>query len=86
MNFVADRLSKIKPSMTVGINVKAKALKDEGKDVIVLAAGEPDFNTPKNIRDAANKQWKRVKQNMYQVKVHQNYKKQFRKNLEKIII
>ena len=33
MNFVADRLSKIKPSMTVGINVKAKALKDEGKDV-----------------------------------------------------
>ena len=53
MNFVADRLSKIKPSMTVGINVKAKALKDEGKDVIVLAAGEPDFNTPKNIRDAA---------------------------------
>ena len=55
MNFVADRLSKIKPSMTVGINVKAKALKDEGKDVIVLAAGEPDFNTPKNIRDAANK-------------------------------
>ncbi len=55
MNFVADRLSKIKPSMTVGINVKAKALKDEGRDVIVLAAGEPDFNTPKNIRDAANK-------------------------------
>ncbi|MDC3100957.1 pyridoxal phosphate-dependent aminotransferase [Pelagibacteraceae bacterium] len=55
MNFVADRLSKIKPSMTVGINVKAKALKDEGKDVIVLAAGEPDFNTPKNIRDAAIK-------------------------------
>ena len=55
MNFVADRLSKIKPSMTVGINVKAKALKEEGKDVIVLAAGEPDFNTPKNIRDAANK-------------------------------
>ena len=36
MNFVADRLSKIKPSMSVGINVKAKALKDEGKDVIVL--------------------------------------------------
>ena len=55
MNFVADRISRIKPSMTVGINVKAKAMKEEGKDVIVLAAGEPDFNTPKNIRDAANK-------------------------------
>ena len=55
MNFVADRINRIKPSMTVGINIKAKAMKDEGKDVIVLAAGEPDFNTPKNIREAANK-------------------------------
>ena len=54
MNFVADRINRIKPSMTVGINIKAKAMKEEGKDVIVLAAGEPDFNTPKNIRDAAN--------------------------------
>ena len=55
MNFVADRINRIKPSMTVGINIKAKAMKEKGKDVIVLAAGEPDFNTPKNIRDAANK-------------------------------
>ncbi len=55
MNLIADRLKLIKPSMTVGINIKAKAMKDEGKDVIVLAAGEPDFNTPKNIRDAAYK-------------------------------
>ena len=55
MNFIADRLSRIKPSMTVGINVKAKALRDEGKNIIVLAAGEPDFNTPQNIREAAYK-------------------------------
>ena len=55
MNFVADRINRINPSMTVGINIKAKAMKEQGKDVIVLAAGEPDFNTPKNIRDAANK-------------------------------
>ena len=55
MNFIADRLNRIKPSMTVGINVKAKALRDEGKDIIVLAAGEPDFNTPQNIREAAYK-------------------------------
>ena len=55
MNLIADRIKRIKPSMTVGINIKAKAMKEEGKDVIVLAAGEPDFNTPKNIRDAANK-------------------------------
>ena len=55
MNFVADRLKRIKPSMTVGINVKANALRAEGKDVLVLAAGEPDFDTPLNIREVAVK-------------------------------
>jgi len=40
--------------MTVGINVKANALRAEGKDVLVLAAGEPDFDTPINIRKAAS--------------------------------
>ena len=55
MGIIADRLNRIKPSMTVGINIKANALRAEGKDVLVLAAGEPDFDTPKNIRDAANK-------------------------------
>ena len=54
MKFIADRINRIKPSMTVGINIKAKAMKEAGKDVIVLAAGEPDFNTPKHIRDAAS--------------------------------
>ena len=53
MNFIADRLKRIKPSMTMGINNKANALKAEGKDVLVLAAGEPDFDTPLNIRKAA---------------------------------
>ena len=53
MNFIANRLKRIKPSMTVGINVKANALRAEGKDVLVLAAGEPDFDTPLNIRKAA---------------------------------
>ena len=53
MNFIADRLKRIKPSMTVGINVKANSLRAEGKDVLVLAAGEPDFDTPLNIRKAA---------------------------------
>jgi len=55
MNIIADRLNRIKPSMTVGINVKANALRAEGKDVLVLAAGEPDFDTPENIRKAAYK-------------------------------
>ena len=55
MKYIAKRIDRIKPSMTVGINVKANALRAEGKDVLVLAAGEPDFDTPKNIRNAANK-------------------------------
>ncbi len=55
MTYIAERLKRIKPSMTVGINVKANALRAAGKDVLVLAAGEPDFDTPENIRKAANK-------------------------------
>ena len=55
MSFIANRLSRIKPSMTVGINNKANALRAQGKDILVLAAGEPDFDTPINIRQAAAK-------------------------------
>ena len=55
MKIIADRLSRIKPSMTVGVNIKANALRAAGKDVLVLAAGEPDFNTPINICNAAIK-------------------------------
>ena len=55
MSIIANRLSRIKPSMTVGINIKANALRAQGKDVLVLAAGEPDFDTPLNIRKAATK-------------------------------
>ena len=55
MSIIANRLSRIKPSMTVGINVKANALRSLGKDILVLAAGEPDFDTPLNIRQAAAK-------------------------------
>ena len=54
-NFLSQRLTKIKPSLTVSINVKANALRAEGRDVLVLAAGEPDFDTPVNIRNAAVK-------------------------------
>ena len=52
---LSQRLNNIKPSLTVSINVKANALRAEGRDVLVLAAGEPDFNTPKNICEAAIK-------------------------------
>ncbi|MCX5697731.1 MAG: pyridoxal phosphate-dependent aminotransferase [Candidatus Omnitrophica bacterium] len=52
-NRLAERLKKIKPSSTLAITSKAKKLKSEGKDVISFAAGEPDFDTPDFIKDAA---------------------------------
>lgn len=53
MSFLADRLSLIKPSPTVGISAKAAEMKAAGQDVIALSAGEPDFNTPDHIVKAA---------------------------------
>ncbi len=55
MGFLADRLSSIKPSPTITINTLSQELQAEGRDVIGLAAGEPDFDTPQNIKDAANR-------------------------------
>src|SRR5271170_8491654 len=55
MPFIADRLQRIKPSPTIFIANKALAMKAEGRDVIGLAAGEPDFDTPQNIKDAAKR-------------------------------
>ncbi len=53
MPFIADRLSLIKPSPTIAISTKARELKAAGRDVIGLAAGEPDFDTPDHIKEAA---------------------------------
>ncbi|WP_188205995.1 pyridoxal phosphate-dependent aminotransferase [Alkalibacillus aidingensis] len=50
---LADRVQSLTPSSTLAITSKAKALKEEGHDVIGLGAGEPDFNTPSYIIDAA---------------------------------
>ena len=55
MGFISDALNRIQPSATIAISNKAMALKAEGRDVIGLAAGEPDFDTPDNIKDAAIK-------------------------------
>jgi aspartate aminotransferase len=55
MAFLADRLSRIKPSATIAVTDKARALKASGRDVIGLGAGEPDFDTPENIKQAAIK-------------------------------
>jgi len=55
MSFVAARLSLIKPSATIAVTQKARDLKAAGKDVIGLGAGEPDFDTPAHIIEAAKK-------------------------------
>jgi aspartate aminotransferase len=54
MNFTA-RLNRIKESLTIGMAKKARELKAEGKDVISLSLGEPDFDTPQHVKDAAKK-------------------------------
>lgn len=53
MAFLSDALNRIQPSATVAISRKAADMAREGKDVISLAAGEPDFDTPENVREAA---------------------------------
>jgi len=53
MAFLADRLKLIKPSPTIAVTTKALELKAAGRDVIGLGAGEPDFDTPDNIKEAA---------------------------------
>lgn len=53
MSLVADKLLKIKPSPTIAVTSKAAELKAAGHDVIGLGAGEPDFDTPDNIKQAA---------------------------------
>src|SRR6266852_6147958 len=53
LSFLADSLQRIKPSATIAVTDKARALKLAGRDVIGLGAGEPDFDTPENIKEAA---------------------------------
>ena len=53
MSVIAERLARIKPSPTIAVSTKARELKAAGRDVIGLGAGEPDFDTPDNIKEAA---------------------------------
>ncbi len=55
MGFFADSLNRIQPSATIAVSMKARQLKAQGRDIISLSAGEPDFDTPQNIKDAAKK-------------------------------
>ncbi|MEM7566561.1 MAG: pyridoxal phosphate-dependent aminotransferase [Pseudomonadota bacterium] len=53
MAFLADSLKRVQPSATIAVTTKARELKAAGRDVIGLGAGEPDFDTPDNIKKAA---------------------------------
>jgi len=55
MSLIASLLSNIKPSPTIAVSTKAAELKAQGKDIISLGTGEPDFDTPQNIKEAAIK-------------------------------
>jgi aspartate aminotransferase len=55
MGFLSDALSRIKPSATIVVTQKARDLKAQGRDVISLSVGEPDFDTPDNIKEAAKR-------------------------------
>ena len=53
MHLTAERLDRINPSLTIAVATKARALQAAGHDVISLSAGEPDFDTPQNVKNAA---------------------------------
>ncbi len=55
MSILASRLDRIQPSPTMAVTARARALKAEGRDVIGLGAGEPDFDTPDHVKEAAAK-------------------------------
>ena len=55
MSIVSNNLKRIKPSPTIAVTTKAREMRAAGKDVIGLGAGEPDFDTPDNIKEAAIK-------------------------------
>ena len=55
MNNLSDRLNRLAPSMTLLMSQKSQELKAQGVDVINLSVGEPDFNTPDHIKEAAKK-------------------------------
>lgn len=52
-NRIAKRMSTIAPSLTLAISAKAKAMKEAWEDVVSFGVGEPDFNTPARVIDAA---------------------------------
>lgn len=56
MNHLSDRINRLSTSQTLAMAALARELKAQGKDIISLSLGEPDFNTPDFIKEAAKKQ------------------------------
>jgi aspartate aminotransferase len=55
VQLISNKIKNIAPSATLAVDAKAKQMKKEGKDILIFGAGEPDFNTPENIKEAAKK-------------------------------
>lgn len=55
MNYLSERINNLSTSQTLAMAAKARELKAAGKDIISLSLGEPDFNTPDFIKEAAKK-------------------------------
>ena len=53
MAFISDALLRVKPSATIAMTQKARDLRNAGRDIISLSVGEPDFDTPDHIKQAA---------------------------------
>ena len=60
MNQLSDRLNSLSPSATLAMSQKSNELKAQGVDVINLSVGEPDFNTPDHIKEAADRKSTRL--------------------------
>ena len=82
MSIISNSLKKIKPSPTIAVTQKARELRAAGKDVIGLGAGEPDFDTPENIKEAAIKAIKSGDTKYTAVDRTPALKKQLLKNLK----
>ena len=82
MSIVSNTLKRIKPSPTIAVTSKARELRAAGKDVIGLGAGEPDFDTPDNIKEAAIEAIKKATLNTQQLMERQYSKKLFKLSLK----
>ena len=82
MSIVSNTLKRIKPSPTIAVTSKARELRAAGKDVIGLGAGEPDFDTPDNIKEAAIEAIKKGDTKYTAVVERQHSKKLFKLNLK----